>query len=61
MNVSSCGLCIFKLLHQRNITQKITMGCREAIQQVVLQPFKLNLEVVLLCGQLHLGKHVPDN
>lgn len=32
------------------------MGCREATQQVIFKPSQLNLEVVLLRGQLRLGK-----
>lgn len=61
LNVSSCVLRVFELLHQRNIPQKITMGCREPIQQVVLQPLELNLEVVLLRGQVHLQKHAQNS
>lgn len=60
LNVSGCGLGVLELLHQRNISQKITMGCREPIQQIVLQPLELNLEVVLLHGQLHLGKRAQN-
>ena len=61
LNVSGCFLGVFELLHQRNIPQKITMSCREPIQQVVLQPLELNLEVVLLRGQRHLQKHAQNS
>ncbi|TNN78388.1 hypothetical protein EYF80_011372 [Liparis tanakae] len=46
-----------QLLHQRNVTQKIPMCCREATQQVVLQPLKLNLEVGPLPGH-HLSQQL---
>lgn len=59
--MSSRGLGVFKLFHQRNVTQEITVGRRESIQQVVLQPLELNLEMVLLYGQLHLRKCKQDN
>lgn len=55
LNMSGCVLCVFKLLHQRNVSQKIAMGCGEPVQQIILQPLKLDFEVVLLHGQLHLG------
>lgn len=58
LNVSGCGLGVFELLHQRNISEEITPGRREPIQQIVLQPLEFNLEAVLLHGQLHLGKNV---
>lgn len=60
LNVSGCGFGVFKLFHQRKISQKITMSCRETIQQIVLQLLELNLEVVLLHVQLHLGNHTQQ-
>lgn len=60
LNVSGCGFGVFKLFHRRKIPQKITMSCREPIQQIVLQLFGLNLEVVLLHGLLHLGNHTQQ-
>lgn len=54
MNVSSCGLDALQLLNQGNITEKITLSRREAGEQLVFQTLQLDLEVVLLRGELQL-------
>lgn len=56
LDVSGCVLGVFQLLHQRNVSQKIAVSRRQPVQQIVLQPLQLDFEVILLHGQLHLGK-----